>query len=161
MGVPLKAKRLYGFGSYQLDAVERVLLRDGQPVTVPPKDLETLLVLVERAGHIVEKEELLERVWTCSNHGTGAPQSKEKLLVVASGLIGASRDGDFDRASFPAAAERLPTKSHSCGPALCKFEWGRTRGLFCRWPHGGDDCPTRPAPTHPAGRNRANLNRTL
>src|SRR6266436_1199367 len=63
MGVPLKAKRLYGFGSYQLDAVERVLLRDGQPVTVPPKDLETLLVLVERAGHIVEKEELLERVW--------------------------------------------------------------------------------------------------
>jgi TolB-like protein/DNA-binding winged helix-turn-helix (wHTH) protein/Flp pilus assembly protein TadD len=59
----LKAKHLYGFGSYQLDAVERVLLRDGQPVTLPPKDLETLLVLVERAGHIVEKEELLEKVW--------------------------------------------------------------------------------------------------
>src|SRR5437773_9760060 len=63
MGVPLKAKHLYGFGSYQLDAVERVLLRDGQPVIVPPKDLETLLVMVERAGHIVEKEELLEKVW--------------------------------------------------------------------------------------------------
>jgi TolB-like protein/DNA-binding winged helix-turn-helix (wHTH) protein/cytochrome c-type biogenesis protein CcmH/NrfG len=59
----LKAKHLYGFGSYRLDAVERVLLRDGQPVTLPPKDLETLLVLVERAGHIVEKEELLEKVW--------------------------------------------------------------------------------------------------
>ncbi len=43
--------------------MERVLLRDGQPVTLPPKDLETLLVLVERAGHIVEKEELLEKVW--------------------------------------------------------------------------------------------------
>jgi TolB-like protein/DNA-binding winged helix-turn-helix (wHTH) protein/cytochrome c-type biogenesis protein CcmH/NrfG len=39
------------------------LLRDGQPLTLPPKDLETLLVLVERAGHIVEKEELLEKVW--------------------------------------------------------------------------------------------------
>src|SRR6202008_1868555 len=51
------------FGSYRLDAVERVLLRDGQSVTLPPKDLETLLVLVERAAHIVEKEELLERVW--------------------------------------------------------------------------------------------------
>lgn len=37
--------------------------RDGQPVTLPPKDLETLLVLVERAGHIVEKEELLAKVW--------------------------------------------------------------------------------------------------
>src|SRR5467141_3349214 len=43
--------------------MERVLLRDGQPITLPPKDLETLLVLVERAGHIVEKEELLEKVW--------------------------------------------------------------------------------------------------
>ncbi len=37
--------------------------RDGQPITLPPKDLETLLVLVERTGHIVEKEELLARVW--------------------------------------------------------------------------------------------------
>ena len=63
MGDRLKAKHLYGFGSYRLDTVERVLLRDGQPVTLPPKDLETLLVLVERAGHIVEKEELLEKVW--------------------------------------------------------------------------------------------------
>jgi pimeloyl-ACP methyl ester carboxylesterase/DNA-binding winged helix-turn-helix (wHTH) protein len=63
MGASLNLKHLYGFGSYRLDAVERVLLRDGQPVTLPPKDLETLLVLVERAGHIVEKEELLEKVW--------------------------------------------------------------------------------------------------
>ncbi len=39
------------------------MLRDGQPITLPPKDLETLFVLVERAGHIVEKEELLEKVW--------------------------------------------------------------------------------------------------
>ncbi len=39
------------------------MLRDGQLVPLPPKDLETLLVLVERAGHIVEKEELLEKVW--------------------------------------------------------------------------------------------------
>jgi len=59
----LKSKHLYGFGPYRLDTIERVLLRDGQPITLPPKDLETLLVLVERAGHIVEKEELLEKVW--------------------------------------------------------------------------------------------------
>lgn len=59
----MKAKHLYRFGPYRLDAGERVLLRDGQPVTLPPKDLETLIVLVERAGHIVEKEELLEKVW--------------------------------------------------------------------------------------------------
>jgi TolB-like protein/DNA-binding winged helix-turn-helix (wHTH) protein len=59
----LKAKHLYGFGLYRLDPEERVLLRDGQPVMLPPKDLETLLVLVESAGHIVDKEELLNKVW--------------------------------------------------------------------------------------------------
>src|SRR5260370_33450213 len=63
MVVGLKSNPLYAFGSYRLDSVERVLRRDGQPVTLPPKDLETLLVLVERAGHIFEKEELLEKVW--------------------------------------------------------------------------------------------------
>ena len=59
----MRSKQLYRFGAYTLDAEERVLLRDGQPVTLPPKDLETLLVLVERAGHIVDKDELLKRVW--------------------------------------------------------------------------------------------------
>ncbi len=59
----MKTKQVYGFDSYSLDAEERVLLRDGQPVILAPKDLETLLVLVERAGHLVEKEELLAKVW--------------------------------------------------------------------------------------------------
>ena len=39
------------------------MLRDGEMVALPPKDLETLLVLVEKAGRIVSKEELLEKVW--------------------------------------------------------------------------------------------------
>jgi TolB-like protein/DNA-binding winged helix-turn-helix (wHTH) protein/Flp pilus assembly protein TadD len=59
----LNSKHLYSFGPYRLDPAERVLLRDGVPITLPPKDLETLLVLVENAGHIVEKEELLQKVW--------------------------------------------------------------------------------------------------
>src|SRR5262249_25469992 len=59
----LTEKRLYRFGPYQLDAAERVLRRDGTPVSLPPKDLEMLLVLLERAGSIVEKDELLGRVW--------------------------------------------------------------------------------------------------
>jgi len=38
-------------------------MRDGQAVQIPPKDLDTLVVLVERAGHIVEKDEVIEKVW--------------------------------------------------------------------------------------------------
>ena len=59
----MKAKHIYEFGPYRLDAEEKVLIRDGQAVPLPPKDLETLLVLLERAGHIVEKDELLAKVW--------------------------------------------------------------------------------------------------
>jgi TolB-like protein/DNA-binding winged helix-turn-helix (wHTH) protein/Tfp pilus assembly protein PilF len=54
---------IYEFGPFRLDAEERVLWRDGEALSIPPKDLETLLVLVERAGHIVEKDELLQKVW--------------------------------------------------------------------------------------------------
>jgi len=63
VGTCLKAKHIYEFGDYRLDTEERVLVRQGQAVSLPPKDLETLVVLVERAGHIVGKEELLEKVW--------------------------------------------------------------------------------------------------
>jgi len=63
MGTSLKTKPIYEFGDYRLDAEERVLIRGGQNVPIPPKDIETLVVLVERAGHIVGKDELLAKVW--------------------------------------------------------------------------------------------------
>jgi TolB-like protein/DNA-binding winged helix-turn-helix (wHTH) protein/Tfp pilus assembly protein PilF len=63
VGSSLKTKQTYEFGVYQLDTEEKVLVREGKPVALPPKDLETLVVLVEKAGHIVGKEELLEKVW--------------------------------------------------------------------------------------------------
>jgi len=59
----LKSRHIYKFGAYRLDTEEKVLMRDGQAIPIPPKDLETLVVLVERAGHIVKKDELIEKVW--------------------------------------------------------------------------------------------------
>lgn len=59
----MKEGHFYDFGPFRLDACERVLLRDGKPLALPPKDIETLLVLVEKHGHIVEKDELLQKVW--------------------------------------------------------------------------------------------------
>ena len=53
----------YSFGPFVLDPVERRLLCDGQPVGLPPKALDTLLALVEHRGHVMEKGELLGRVW--------------------------------------------------------------------------------------------------
>lgn len=53
----------YSFGPFVLDPVENLLLRDGRPVPLPPKALETLLVLVQNPGHLIEKADLLKRVW--------------------------------------------------------------------------------------------------
>lgn len=57
------AQQRYSFGPFVLDPVEKVLLRNGRPVPLPPKALETLLALIERRGHVLEKTELLNRVW--------------------------------------------------------------------------------------------------
>ena len=58
-----QTKRIFEFGPFRLDAEERVLLRDGRPESLSPKAIELLLALVERSGHIVEKDELMNRVW--------------------------------------------------------------------------------------------------
>jgi DNA-binding winged helix-turn-helix (wHTH) protein/TolB-like protein len=57
------AQRLYEFGRFRLDPAERRLLRDSQPVALTPKCFDLLVVLVENGGHLLGKEELLERVW--------------------------------------------------------------------------------------------------
>src|ERR1700730_10574202 len=51
------------FGHFRLDSAERVLLADGHPVPLTPKAYETLIVLLENHGHILEKSELLTRIW--------------------------------------------------------------------------------------------------
>ncbi len=54
----------YGFDCFRLDPTEHILLRDGQIVPLTPKVFETLLVLVEKNGHVVNKDELLRQVWS-------------------------------------------------------------------------------------------------
>jgi DNA-binding winged helix-turn-helix (wHTH) protein len=56
-------KRFYEFGSFRIDPEERLLWKEGQAVALPPKVFATLLVLVEKAPQVVEKDELLKTVW--------------------------------------------------------------------------------------------------
>jgi hypothetical protein len=58
-----KTKRLYAFGPFRLDAGEYVLTVDGKILPLPPKAFESLLMLVENAGHLVDKNELMRRLW--------------------------------------------------------------------------------------------------
>src|SRR5215471_9322268 len=59
----LQTKHIYEFGLFRLDEAEHLLLRDGAAVPLTPKAFDLLLALVERHGHLLEKEELLKKVW--------------------------------------------------------------------------------------------------
>jgi len=54
---------VYEFGPYRLDVAERVLWRSSQPVSLTPKSLDILLVLLQNSGHVVEKSFLIEETW--------------------------------------------------------------------------------------------------
>jgi DNA-binding winged helix-turn-helix (wHTH) protein/TolB-like protein len=53
----------YRFGRFLLQPAERLLLVDGRSVPVGARPFDLLVALVESAGHLVTKEQLLERVW--------------------------------------------------------------------------------------------------
>ncbi len=54
---------IFEFDQFRLDVSERLLLRDGKPVAMTPKVFDTLLLLVENAGRLVNKNELMNRIW--------------------------------------------------------------------------------------------------
>lgn len=56
-------KRPLRFDGFLVDPARRRLSRDGAAVPITPKALSILLVLLERRGEVVEKEELISRIW--------------------------------------------------------------------------------------------------
>src|SRR5947207_2489893 len=56
-------KRFYEFGPFRVGTANRLLLRRGEVVALPPKTFDILLTLVEDSGQVLQKEELMQRVW--------------------------------------------------------------------------------------------------
>ena len=56
-------KHFYEFGPFRIDITDRLLFRGGNAVPLTPKAFDTLVVLVESAGRILEKDDLIKRVW--------------------------------------------------------------------------------------------------
>jgi DNA-binding winged helix-turn-helix (wHTH) protein/TolB-like protein/Tfp pilus assembly protein PilF len=53
----------FRFAEFELDGIKRLLLRDGEPVSLNPKAFEVLLVMVESRGDVLTKDDLLDKVW--------------------------------------------------------------------------------------------------
>src|SRR5215468_9394829 len=58
-----QAMPFYEFGPFRVDTVKYVLTRDGEVVPLNLKAFEILLALIQHRGQVLEKNELLQRVW--------------------------------------------------------------------------------------------------
>ena len=54
---------VYRFAGFTLDPAERRLSAAGKAIALTPKVFDTLVLLVERAGHVVSKDELMKELW--------------------------------------------------------------------------------------------------
>ena len=55
--------RFYEFDRFRIDTKRRLLTRDGEPIAIKARALDTLVLLVQQAGRLLEKEELMHRLW--------------------------------------------------------------------------------------------------
>src|SRR5579872_1778579 len=78
-------RRHYQFGPFTLDAGRRLLAHQGQPVPLPPKVFETLLVLIENHDRVVSKDELMRAVWAGTSVGDNSLSQNIFLLRKALG----------------------------------------------------------------------------
>src|SRR6266481_3210016 len=53
----------YRFGPFELQPDNRRLLKDGATISLRPRAFDLLAALVERAGHLITKDQLLDQVW--------------------------------------------------------------------------------------------------
>jgi DNA-binding winged helix-turn-helix (wHTH) protein len=53
----------YKFGPFRLEGQERRLLHNGKVVPLPPKAFDTLLVLIQNSGRLVDREMLIRAIW--------------------------------------------------------------------------------------------------
>ena len=86
------AEPVYDFGAFRLNPAERLLVRNGEPVPLTPKAFDALTLLVENAGHLVEKEEFMRRLWPHTFVGDDTLAQNISLLrkVLTDGSNGAT-----------------------------------------------------------------------
>ena len=58
-----QATRYYEFGPFRLSLTDRLLMREDRVVSLTPKVVDTLILLVENHGHVVNKNTLMETLW--------------------------------------------------------------------------------------------------
>ncbi|HLE61800.1 MAG TPA: winged helix-turn-helix domain-containing protein [Pyrinomonadaceae bacterium] len=106
----------YEFGRFNLNAADRCLLREHEPVPLTPKAFDILLTLVENAGQIVEKDDLMKRVWPNTFVEEGNLTQNVSLL----------RKALSESASGPQFIETVPRRGYRFVATVFTSESART-----------------------------------
>jgi DNA-binding winged helix-turn-helix (wHTH) protein/Tfp pilus assembly protein PilF len=99
-----QARRVLRFGEFQLDVQSAELRKAGVTVRLPDQPFRLLLLLIERAGEVVTREELRDTLWgagTFVDFDTGLNSIVRKL-----------RDTLEDSAEHPGFIETLPRRGY-------------------------------------------------
>jgi len=92
----------YRFGPFEIDSAERLLRRDGTVIALTPKAVDTLIALVEGAGRLVTKDELMTRLWPATFVEDANLSNQISLLRKALG----------DDSADPAYIETIPKRGY-------------------------------------------------
>jgi len=136
--MPLETQRFYSFQQFRVDAAKRLLFRGDRRIPVSPKVFDTLLVLVENSGRVVEKDELMRLVWpdtvveennlnqtiSALRKALGEDPTQHRYIVTAPGRgyrfvgpvngsrvsAGAVSERQEDQAGRPSSTQRKPER---------------------------------------------------
>ena len=95
---------IFAFGAFELDSRSGELRKHGLKIRLPDQPLQVLLLLLERPGEIVTRDEIQRRLWptdTFVNFDTGLSSAVRKL-----------RDAVGDSAERPQFIETVPRRGY-------------------------------------------------
>src|SRR5947209_8903645 len=98
-------KVIYEFGEFMLDPRERTLLVNGEPVHMPAKEFDTLLMLVEHNDQALSKEEMLAAIWENSFVEEGNLSKQISLLRKVISLSGSAQIETIPKHGYPFHAD--------------------------------------------------------
>ena len=166
-------QHLCEFGPFRLDPVKRLLLRNGEGVSITPKAFDLLLALVESDGEVVSKDDLMKRIWPDSfvedgnltynisvlRRALGEKANEHQYIVTAPG-----RGYRFVASlSEVRDADREPTEDQNGSSAILETTLAsrNNRAVATRdtekmpFPAGGEQLAARIAEMKPLRRRRA------
>ncbi len=123
----------YVFLPFRMDPSRRLLNRDGRAIILKPKEFDTLLVLVEAEGRVVDKDDLVARVWPDTYVGDGSLAKNISVLRKALGeeVIETHRGRGYRIALPVSALSPVPAPEVSAAPPLMPTRpWFRRGVVF-------------------------------